>query len=98
MPLFRYLAVWSEDKNFFLVDFNAKMQGKPGLKEQPTYRLGSTYTKNQILGFDSDGGYGDGIWTLVENRWAIKSNAVMPDSQTDRRRSCWSLAARINTS
>ena len=32
--------------------------------------------------FDSDGGYADGLWTLVEDAWVIKSSAVMPDGQT----------------
>ena len=33
-------------------------------------------------GFVSDGGYADGIWTLVEDAWVIKSSAVMPDGLT----------------
>jgi uncharacterized protein (TIGR02246 family) len=73
---------WSEDKNFFLVDFNAKMQGKPGLKSSQRIGWDPLTQKVKSWVFDSDGGYGDGIWTLVEGRWVIKSNAVMPDGQT----------------
>jgi hypothetical protein len=32
--------------------------------------------------FDSDGGYGEGMWSQVEGRWVIKSTAVLPDGQT----------------
>ena len=32
--------------------------------------------------FDSDGGYAEGSWTLVDNAWVIKSTAVMPDGET----------------
>jgi hypothetical protein len=29
--------------------------------------------------FDSDGGFGDGIWSRKENRWTIKSTGTLPD-------------------
>lgn len=73
---------WSEDKNFFLVDFNAKAQGKPGLKSNQRIGWDPLTQKVKSWVFDSDGGYGDGSWTQVEGRWVIKSNAVLPDGQS----------------
>jgi uncharacterized protein (TIGR02246 family) len=73
---------WSEDKNFILIDFSAKVQGKPGLKSSQRIGWDPLTQKVKSWVFDSDGGYGDGSWTLVEGRWVIKSNAVMPDGQT----------------
>jgi uncharacterized protein (TIGR02246 family) len=76
------LCRWSDDKNFLLVDFNAKMQGKPGMKSNQRIGWDPLAGKVKSWVFDSDGGYGDGVWTQVENRWVIKSSAVMPDGMT----------------
>ena len=73
---------WSEDKNYLLVDFNAQVQGKPALKS--TQRIGWDPLNEKIKSwvFDSDGGHGEGIWSQIDNRWVIKSTAVLPDGQT----------------
>jgi uncharacterized protein (TIGR02246 family) len=73
---------WSDDKNYLLLDFNAKVQGKPALTS--TQRIGWDPLTQKIKSwvFDSDGGHGEGLWSQVEDRWVIKSTAVMPDGQT----------------
>lgn len=70
---------WSEDGNFLLVDFNAQVEGKPALASQQ--RIGWDPLTESVRSwvFDSDGGYGEGRWTQVEDRWVIKSTAVLPD-------------------
>ena len=73
---------WSEDKNYLLVDFNAKIQGKPALKSSQRIGWDPLTQKIKSWVFDSDGGHGEGIWSQVENRWVIKSTAVLPDGQT----------------
>ena len=73
---------WSEDKNYLLVDFNAKIQGKPALKSKQRIGWDPLTQKVKSWVFDSDGGYGEGLWSQVGNRWVIKSTAVMPDGQT----------------
>ena len=73
---------WSEDTNYLLVDFNAKVQGKPALKSKQRIGWDPLTQKVKSWVFDSDGGYGEGLWSQVENRWVIKSTAVMPDGQT----------------
>jgi uncharacterized protein (TIGR02246 family) len=73
---------WSEDKNFLLVDFNAKIQGKPGLKSSQRIGWDPLTGKVKSWVFDSDGGYGDAVWTQVDNRWVVKSAAVMPNGET----------------
>lgn len=73
---------WSEDKNYLLVDFNAKVQGKPAMKSSQRIGWDPLTEKIKSWVFDSDGGHGEGLWTPVENRWVIKSFAVLPDGQT----------------
>jgi hypothetical protein len=73
---------WSEDKNYLLVDFNAKAQGKPALKSSQRIGWDPLTQKVKSWVFDSDGGHGEGIWSQIESRWVIKSTAVLPDGQT----------------
>lgn len=72
---------WSEEKNFLLVEFNAKIQGKPAMKSNQRIGWDPLTQKVKSWVFDSDGGYGEGIWSQVEDRWVIKSTAVLPDGQ-----------------
>ena len=73
---------WSEEKNFLLVNYESKIHGKEGIKS--SQRIGWDPLAQQVRSwvFDTDGGYGDGRWTLVDGSWIIKSTAVMPDGQT----------------
>ncbi len=73
---------WSEDKNYLLLDFDARVQGKPELKSSQRIGWDPLVKKVRSWVFDSDGGYGEGVWSQVENRWVIKSRAVMPDGAT----------------
>ncbi len=73
---------WSEDKNFLLVEFAARVEGRPALKS--TQRIGWDPMTQKIKSwvFDSDGGYGTGLWSQIDERWVVKSTAVLPDGQT----------------
>jgi uncharacterized protein (TIGR02246 family) len=73
---------WSEDTNYLLIDFNAKIQGKPAMKSSQRVGWDPLTQKVKSWSFDSDGGHGEGLWTQIENRWVIKSSAVLPDGQT----------------
>ena len=73
---------WSEDKNYLLLDFNAKIQGKPALKSSQRIGWDPLTQKIKSWVFDSDGGHGEGIWSQVDNHWVIKSTAALPDGQT----------------
>jgi uncharacterized protein (TIGR02246 family) len=73
---------WSDDENFLLVSYESKIQGKAGMRS--TQRIGWDPLTQRVRSwvFDSDGGYGEGHWTPVDNSWIVKSTAVMPDGQT----------------
>jgi uncharacterized protein (TIGR02246 family) len=73
---------WSDDKNYLLVEFNAKVQGKPAMKSSQRIGWDPLTEKVKSWVFDSDGGHGEGVWSQIENRWVIKSTAVLPDGQT----------------
>jgi uncharacterized protein (TIGR02246 family) len=73
---------WSEDKNFLLGDFDITRGGQTVMKSQQRIGWDPLTGKVRSWMFDSDGGYADGNWTLVDGAWVIKSAAVMPDGHT----------------
>jgi len=73
---------WSEDKNFLLGDFHITRAGEPVMKSQQRIGWDPLTGKVRSWMFDSDGGYADGNWSLVDGAWVIKSTAVMPDGET----------------
>ena len=73
---------WSEDKNYLLVNFDSKIQGKSAMKSSQRIGWDPLTQKVKSWVFDSDGGHGEGLWSQVENRWVIKSTAVLPDGLT----------------
>ena len=72
---------WSEDKNFLVRDFTIHVQGRPVMTV--TQRIGWDPLTKQIKSwvFDSEGGYGDGLWTRKGNQWVIKSTGVLSDGR-----------------
>jgi len=72
---------WSADKNFLLRDFTIQAEGKSVMTV--TQRIGWDPLSKQIKSwfFDSEGGYGDDLWTRNGNQWMIKSTGVLPDGR-----------------
>ena len=72
---------WSPDKNFLLRDFTVHVQGRPVMTVNQ--RIGWDPLTKQIKSwvFDSEGGYGDGLWSRKGNQWVIKSMGVLPDGR-----------------
>jgi uncharacterized protein (TIGR02246 family) len=74
---------WSDDKNFLLGDFHVGKSGDTVMHS--TQRIGWDPLAGKVRSwmFDSDGGFGEGHWTQLEDgSWVIKSSAVLPDGQT----------------
>jgi uncharacterized protein (TIGR02246 family) len=70
---------WDENKSFLLEEFQVVKEGAVVLKG--TQRIGWDPQTKQIRSwtFDSVGGFGDAIWTPVEDRWVCKAKAVTAD-------------------
>lgn len=73
---------WAKDQNYLLVEYLVKREGQEELSSQQ--RLGWDPVQEQVRSwvFDTDGGFGDGLWTKVGETWIVKSSAVMPDGTT----------------
>ncbi|MGP0065587.1 MAG: SgcJ/EcaC family oxidoreductase [Isosphaeraceae bacterium] len=72
---------WADGGNFLVREFTVKMQGQPVLSG--TQRIGWDPTRNQFKTwiFDTAGGFGDGYWTQMGDRWVIKAEGIRQDGQ-----------------
>src|SRR5947209_7998089 len=73
---------WSDDKNFLLQEFELQVSGRDAMNV--SQRIGWDPLAKCIRSwvFDSEGGFGESVWTRVGNAWIIKATGVRPDGTT----------------
>ncbi len=78
----RSLCRWSEDGNFLLQEFKLQQNGRDAMNV--SQRIGWDPLSKQIRSwvFDSEGGYGESLWTRDGNDWIIRATGVRPDGTT----------------
>lgn len=75
-------ADWSEDQNFLLIHYRVVRNGEVAMNSQQRIGWDPLAQKVRSWLFDSDGGFGEGVWTRAAGQWVVKSTAVMPDGTT----------------
>jgi uncharacterized protein (TIGR02246 family) len=70
---------WDENKSFLLQEFQVIREGSVVLKG--SQRIGWDPQAKQVRSwiFDSAGGFGEAIWTPVEDKWVCKAKGVSAD-------------------
>jgi uncharacterized protein (TIGR02246 family) len=70
---------WSADGHFLLGEFLIQIEQRPAMKG--TMRIGWDPQRRQIRSwvFDSEGGFAEGFWTNVGQRWIVKASGVRAD-------------------
>lgn len=70
---------WSEDRSFLLQEFKLKISGKDAMNV--SQRIGWDPHRKCIRSwtFDSEGGFGESLWTRDGDTWIIKATGVRPD-------------------
>jgi uncharacterized protein (TIGR02246 family) len=73
---------WTENHCYILDDFTVQINGRPAMTG--TQRIGWDPLAKQIRSwvFDSEGGFGEGVWTRDGNRWIVKMTGVRRDGKT----------------
>src|SRR6516164_5198002 len=73
---------WSDDRNFLLQEFKLELNGRNAMNV--SQRIGWDPLVKQIRSwvFDSEGGFGQSLWTREGNDWIIKATGVRPDGTT----------------
>ncbi len=96
---------WTDNKCFILSEFKVQIGGRPVMTG--TQRIGwDPVTKNiRSWVFDSEGGFGEGVWTREGNKWIVKKTGVTGDgkiasatniiSQVSKHRMTWESRDRI---
>jgi uncharacterized protein (TIGR02246 family) len=97
---------WDENKSFLLEEFQVVRDG--GVVLKGTQRIGWDPQAKQIRSwiFDSAGGFGEAVWTPVEDDWVVKAKAVRSDGtsasatrrlmRADQDRVIWSATDRLD--
>ncbi len=73
---------WSEDKNFILGEFSVKRGEQFVMKSSQRIGWDPLFGQPRSWIFDSDGGYGEALWSQVDDTWIVRSSAVLPDGMT----------------
>lgn len=96
---------WDDKKSFLLRSFEVKTRGDVMLKGEQ--RIGWDAAAKQVRSwtFDDAGGFAEGTWTQVDDRWVIKSAGFRPDGLTasatqivtslDDQRMEWKMEGRL---
>lgn len=73
---------WSDDKNYLLGEFDFTPTG--AARRKSSQRIGWDPAAGKIRSwlFDADGGFAEGIWTVVADGAVIKTASVNPDGST----------------
>jgi hypothetical protein len=73
---------WTASKNYILQEIKVRMRGRDAM--DLSQRIGWDPLTKQIKSwvFDSEGGYGESIWTPDGDRWLVKATAVRRDGVT----------------
>ncbi len=73
---------WSKNKNFISKHFKVSVPGMEPL--EGTQIIGFDASTGNVCSwiFDSDGGFGKGIWSRKGNTWEVRSSQVLADGRT----------------
>ena len=73
---------WDKSGNFLLLDFVATREGETVMESRQRVGWDPLTKSVRSWVFDSDGGFGEGRWAVVDGTWIVKSMAVLPDGTT----------------
>jgi uncharacterized protein (TIGR02246 family) len=70
---------WSDDQNFMMQDMILQIAGQDAM--HVTQRIGWDPLSKRIRSwvFDTEGGFGEGVWARNGDSWIVKSTGVRPD-------------------
>ncbi len=72
---------WTDNQCYILSEFKVQIGGRPVMTG--TRRIGWDPLAKKIRSwvFDSEGGFGEGVWTREGNRWIVKMTGVTRDGK-----------------
>jgi hypothetical protein len=74
-------AAWNSTRTFLVRELRVRAEDKAAFSVVQRIGWDPLARKIRSWNFDSDGGYGEGIWTKAGNAWSVQSNGVLPDGR-----------------
>ena len=73
---------WTDNHQFLVGDFQVQIEGRPVMSG--SHRIGWDPVEQKIRSwvFDTEGGFGQGLWTRNENAWIVKMTGVTREGKT----------------
>jgi uncharacterized protein (TIGR02246 family) len=72
---------WTDNQCYILSEFKVQISGRPVMTGSQRIGWDPLAKKIHSWVFDSEGGFGEGIWTRDGNRWIVKMNGVTRDGK-----------------
>lgn len=73
---------WSKDKNFLLQEFRLQVKGRAALHVSQRIGWDPLHKRIKSWVFDSEGGFGESVWSRNGEAWIIRATGVRPDGTT----------------
>lgn len=70
---------WTKNKNFITRSFAVVIGDQVDVSGMQIIGWDEAAKQIRSWVFDSDGGFGDGVWSRKENRWTIQATGTLPD-------------------
>jgi uncharacterized protein (TIGR02246 family) len=74
-------ARWNVSETFLLRDLKVTREGKVVFRAEQRIGWDPITHKIKSWNFDSDGGYGEGMWSREGDSWVVQSSSVHPDGR-----------------
>ena len=72
---------WTKNKNFIVRSFTVSVKDRVEMAGMQVIGWDAGAKRIRSWVFDSDGGFGEGVWQRKGNRWSIKATGVLPDGK-----------------
>jgi uncharacterized protein (TIGR02246 family) len=72
---------WTDNQCYILSEFKVQIGGRPMMTGSQRIGWDPLAKKIHSWVFDSEGGFGEGIWTREDNRWIVKRTGVTRDGK-----------------
>jgi uncharacterized protein (TIGR02246 family) len=73
---------WTKNKNFIVRYFSTSVRGRAESSGMQIVGWDSAAKKIRSWVFDSDGGFGEGVWSKKGNAWYVASTGTLADGRT----------------
>lgn len=75
------VIAWTKNKAFLTYSFRVSSPDMDDLEGTQVIGWDPTTETIRSWMFDSDGGFGEGVWTQKDNQWIVKFRQVLPDGR-----------------